>query len=170
MGKDFFKSGSSSLSKNKSSSKSKSKSKDGSVKKTYLAKSSQAIKKAQGEPTKKIKKRSPQTRVYNETKRKSPKRDLSDFKRSSSKEVKLYDSSEDASSMIAKMKEKKRKEKKEKKVKTGSTKNTAYLQFYKYYFDRLSSEHPRWNSTQITTIIKLLWKKRAKQNRKKGKP
>ena len=53
-----------------------------------------------------------------------------------------------------------------KKGKDDKTKNTAYLQFFKYYYERLSAEHPRWNSTQITTIIRLLWKKRAKQARK----
>ena len=45
-------------------------------------------------------------------------------------------------------------------------KNSAYLQFYKYYFERLSTEHPRWNATQITTIIKLLWKKRMRQGKR----
>ena len=44
--------------------------------------------------------------------------------------------------------------------------NSGYVQFFKYYYERLSAEHPRWNSTQITTIIKLLWKKRSKQTRK----
>ena len=47
--------------------------------------------------------------------------------------------------------------KKEKKKKASD-----YLAFYKYYYSKLSSEHPRWNSAQITTIIKLLWKKRSK--------
>lgn len=48
-----------------------------------------------------------------------------------------------------------------------NARNSQYLQFYKYYHERLSAEHPRWTSTQITTIIKLLWKKRAKQARKR---
>jgi len=50
--------------------------------------------------------------------------------------------------------------------KGGGTRNSAYLQFFKYYYERLTSEHSRWNSTQITTIIKLLWKKRTKQRGK----
>lgn len=48
-------------------------------------------------------------------------------------------------------------------------KSTEYLAFYKYYYDRLSADHPRWNSSQITTIIKLLWKKKRKAGRTKTK-
>lgn len=35
-----------------------------------------------------------------------------------------------------------------------------YLEFFKYYYNRLSGEHPRWSNAQTTSIIKLLWKKR----------
>lgn len=35
-----------------------------------------------------------------------------------------------------------------------------YHNFFKYYHDRLTAEHPRWSTPQITTIIKLLWRKR----------
>jgi len=34
------------------------------------------------------------------------------------------------------------------------------LKFFKFYYDKLSTEHARWSSNQITTIIKLLWKKK----------
>mgnify|MGYP000850320143 CR=1 FL=1 len=37
---------------------------------------------------------------------------------------------------------------------------TEYLKFFKFYYDKLSGEHTRWSSSQITTIIKLLWKKK----------
>lgn len=38
---------------------------------------------------------------------------------------------------------------------------TEYLKFFKFYYDKLTVEHPRWSSNQISTIIKLLWKKKA---------
>ncbi len=34
------------------------------------------------------------------------------------------------------------------------------MKFFKFYYDKLSSEHKRWNANQISTIIKLLWKKK----------
>ncbi len=37
---------------------------------------------------------------------------------------------------------------------------TEYLKFFKFYYDKLTSEHPRWSANQISTIIKLLWKKK----------
>ena len=49
-----------------------------------------------------------------------------------------------------------------------NARNEAYIQFYKYYYERLSAEHPRWNSTQVTSIIKLLWKKKIKQGKRRG--
>lgn len=42
----------------------------------------------------------------------------------------------------------------------ANTKNKEYLSFYKYYYDKLAAEHPKWKPNQISTIIKLLWKKR----------
>lgn len=43
------------------------------------------------------------------------------------------------------------------------------MNFFKYYHERLIAEHPRWSSSQITTIIKLLWKKRTlKSNRRRS--
>lgn len=37
---------------------------------------------------------------------------------------------------------------------------TEYLKFFKFYYEKLSSEHKRWTANQISTIIKLLWKKK----------
>jgi hypothetical protein len=37
---------------------------------------------------------------------------------------------------------------------------TEYLKFFKFYYEKLSLEHKRWNANQISTIIKLLWKKK----------
>ena len=37
---------------------------------------------------------------------------------------------------------------------------TEYLKFFKFYYDKLTREHPRWSASQISTIIKLLWKKK----------
>ena len=37
---------------------------------------------------------------------------------------------------------------------------TEYLKFFKFYYDKLSVEHRRWSASQISTIIKLLWKKK----------
>ena len=45
-------------------------------------------------------------------------------------------------------------------------KNVAYIQFFKYYYERLSAEHPRWSSNQVTTIIRLLWKKRSRSSKR----
>jgi predicted nuclease of restriction endonuclease-like (RecB) superfamily len=65
---------------------------------------------------------------------------------------------------------KRRKKRIQKKVleKLGS-KGTEYLQFFKYYYNRLGAEHPRWSSSQITAIIKLLWKKRNLNTKMKSK-
>jgi hypothetical protein len=37
---------------------------------------------------------------------------------------------------------------------------TEYLKFFKFYYEKLSAEHKRWTANQISTIIKLLWKKK----------
>jgi hypothetical protein len=163
MGKNFFKSGSSSLSKSKSKNCSKSKSTPDSKEKNKPQASS--TREASKLISKKQKKESPKIRVFEEKKKPSPKRDTSDFKRSSSKSGKPYDSSEDPSDIMAKMKGI---NKGKKNISFENARNSQYLQFYKYYHERLSAEHPRWTSTQITTIIKLLWKKRAKQSSGKG--
>ena len=46
------------------------------------------------------------------------------------------------------------------------SKREEYLNFYKYYFERLGAEHPRWSKNQINTIIKLLWRKRTKTSKR----
>lgn len=35
-----------------------------------------------------------------------------------------------------------------------------YVSFYKYHYKKLKGEHKRWTTTQITSVIKLLWKKK----------
>ncbi len=50
--------------------------------------------------------------------------------------------------------------KKKKIVKDTHQPKTDYLKFFKFYYDKLSKEHPRWLAGQISTIIKLLWKKK----------
>ena len=35
-----------------------------------------------------------------------------------------------------------------------------YVGFYKYHYKKLKGEHKRWTTTQITSVIKLLWKKK----------
>lgn len=47
------------------------------------------------------------------------------------------------------------------------TKAEEYLSFFKYYYERLTVEHPRWTKPQITLIIKLLWKKRGSKTNKR---
>jgi hypothetical protein len=57
--------------------------------------------------------------------------------------------------------------------KISHTKNRStqeYISFFKSYFDRLSKEHPNWSARQITSIIKLLWKKRKQNQTKASKP
>ena len=57
---------------------------------------------------------------------------------------------------------------KTKKIAQPKNRSTSeYVSFFKSYFDRLSKEHPNWSARQITSIIKLLWRKR-KQNQTKG--
>lgn len=45
-----------------------------------------------------------------------------------------------------------------------TTKND-YIDFFKYYYKKLSSEHRRWSTPQITKVIKLLWKKTKKEGK-----
>lgn len=44
-------------------------------------------------------------------------------------------------------------------------KNSDYIQFFKYYYASTAKNHPRWTPHQITTIVRLLWKKRITQNK-----
>ena len=54
-----------------------------------------------------------------------------------------------------------------KKLKSDAkSRKEEYLTFFKYYYERLNAEQPRWNKIQITTIIKLLWRKRNKSTRR----
>lgn len=46
------------------------------------------------------------------------------------------------------------------KSKKISKPKSEYLSFFQHYFKKLHDEHPRWNPRQITTVIKLLWRKR----------
>lgn len=42
-----------------------------------------------------------------------------------------------------------------------------YISFYREHYDKLHRQHPRWTPIQISSIIKLEWKK-DKSNRRKG--
>jgi hypothetical protein len=44
-----------------------------------------------------------------------------------------------------------------KQSRAGNHKN--YINFYKFYYRKLSVEHKRWHASKISEIIKLLWKK-----------
>lgn len=60
---------------------------------------------------------------------------------------------------------------KTKKISQPKNRNiNEYISFFKSYFDRLSKEHPNWSAHQITSIIKLLWKKRKHNQTKAVKP
>lgn len=43
-----------------------------------------------------------------------------------------------------------------------------YTQFFRFYFERLTKEHPKWTPNQKTVIIRLLWKKRQLQKKKEA--
>jgi hypothetical protein len=47
-------------------------------------------------------------------------------------------------------------------------KNKDFLNFYKYYQERLIAEHPRWTNSQISTIIKLLWRKKISKRTRRN--
>lgn len=40
-----------------------------------------------------------------------------------------------------------------------------YISFFKTYYRNLAQQHPRWTTQQISTVIKLLWKKRKNQGK-----
>lgn len=50
-------------------------------------------------------------------------------------------------------------------TKQAAQPQTEYLKFFKFYYEKLSKEHTRWTANQITTIIKLLWKKKQVSDR-----
>ncbi len=40
-----------------------------------------------------------------------------------------------------------------------------YIAFFKTYYRNLAKQHPRWTTQQISSVIKLLWKKRKNQGK-----
>lgn len=78
----------------------------------------------------------------------------SDFARDGAK--KDFEISESSSKEIGKRVGGKRK----RITKTDTQPKTEYLKFFKFYYDKLSKEHLRWSANQISTIIKLLWKRK----------
>jgi len=42
-----------------------------------------------------------------------------------------------------------------------------YIEFFKLYFEKLSKEHRKWTATQISSVIRLMWKKRKNQMKTK---
>ena len=49
----------------------------------------------------------------------------------------------------------------------GTLRNSEYIEFYKFYYERLVKEHPHWNEKQRTVIIVLLWKRLLQTKREK---
>lgn len=45
-----------------------------------------------------------------------------------------------------------------------------YMTFFKFYYARTMRDHPNWTPNQATVIIKLLWKKRLTDLKKKPDP
>jgi hypothetical protein len=43
-----------------------------------------------------------------------------------------------------------------------------YIQFFRFYYERLTKEHPKWTPNQKTVIIRLLWRKRQLQKKKES--
>lgn len=39
-----------------------------------------------------------------------------------------------------------------------------YISFFKYHFDKLTREHRRWTSSQISSVVRLLWKKKKQDS------
>ncbi len=44
-------------------------------------------------------------------------------------------------------------------------KENEYLKFYKFYYDKMKTEHSNWTSDQITKIVSLIWKKKKNQDK-----
>lgn len=52
-------------------------------------------------------------------------------------------------------------QKKTKKIEKGRGESANdYIKHFKFYYEKFRKEHPKWNSAQISSIIKLLWRKR----------
>ena len=47
-----------------------------------------------------------------------------------------------------------------KKSKKIAKSSTEYISFFKFHYKKLHSEHRKWTTAQISTVIKLLWKKK----------
>lgn len=47
-------------------------------------------------------------------------------------------------------------------AKEEEPKSLSYISFYNYHYSRLLKEHQGWKASQITQIIKLLWKRRIR--------
>ena len=47
----------------------------------------------------------------------------------------------------------------------GKPSQGDYISFFKKYYNSLSQEHPRWTTQQISSVIKLLWKKKKNQGK-----
>lgn len=45
------------------------------------------------------------------------------------------------------------------------TSRSEYLSFFKHHYAKLKKEHKRWSTNQISTVIKLLWKKKKGNNK-----
>ena len=43
------------------------------------------------------------------------------------------------------------------------SKSDKYIMFFKRRYDMLKKEHPKWNSSKISQIISLLWKRMNKK-------
>jgi hypothetical protein len=82
----------------------------------------------------------------------------SDYNRAGSEQV--ADSKVDSSSPYAQVQAQKTKP-------IAKKPQVQYIQFYKRTYARLKAQHPRWHSAQITTLIKLEWKKQKKETSKR---
>ena len=42
---------------------------------------------------------------------------------------------------------------------------SEYVQFFKHHYNRLKAQHKRWTTNQISSVIKLLWKRSKRANK-----
>lgn len=45
---------------------------------------------------------------------------------------------------------------------------TNYITFFRHYYEKYNIQHPKWTSSQISKIIRLLWKKNKSQRKQGG--
>lgn len=50
-----------------------------------------------------------------------------------------------------------------------ASKKDRYSNFYKYHYSKLAQEHPKWNSREISHIVKLQWKDLQKKSKESSK-